>query len=80
VPRHRGYEGSDEPTTEPEVTAPVEKLSDEELAKLAVELKDLKARDLAAKRAKQWGERPALGRAIYDVMQKIKTGKEPPLG
>jgi len=76
VARHR-YEGNvieDAPGTE--VKTPPDAMTQEELQRKEGELKDAKARDLAAKRAKRWEERPDLGRLIYEIMQAIKFAKE----
>jgi hypothetical protein len=72
--RHRGNVIEDGEGGEREL--PSEALTDEEIAAKETELKEAKARDLAAKRAKRWDERPDLGRLIYEIMQAIKFAKE----
>lgn len=44
------------------------------------ELRETKARDLAAKRAGRTDERPGLGRAIYDLMRAIQAARGGDLG
>jgi flagellar motility protein MotE (MotC chaperone) len=76
VARHRYGENVIEEAPGTEAKTPPEALTQEEIQRKEGELKDAKARDLAAKRAKRWDERPDLGRLIYEIMQAIKLAKE----
>ena len=74
--RHRYGENVIEEAPGTEAKTPPEPMNEEEIRRKEGELKDAKARDLAAKRAKRWDERPDLGRLIYEIMQAIKFAKE----
>lgn len=47
-----------------------------ELADAVKALRELKARDLAAKRSGDHDQRPELGRAIYDLVRAIMAARE----
>lgn len=79
--RHRGrYSGAPaEPERESEGPA-VTRPDYGDIAQALDQLRELKARDLEAKRSRDHSERPTLGRAIYDLMRAIQAARGGDLG
>jgi hypothetical protein len=73
----RGHDGGEDYAAELREESRAERVAREALvAELTTRVRDLKAQDLAAKRAKNWDARPGLGEQIAEGMAALNAAKE----